>query len=100
MGRRYRLFPINTDSYDTQTMTDIYTERPQLKVAADQLLNAKETAATAGPLLSQLSQLRNDLQSAQEMVYNGGDVDEAIASAVDSTNRQIETANRSIQSQE
>ena len=93
-------FPINTDSYDTQTMTDIYTERPQLKVAADQLLNAKETAATAGPLLSQLSQLRNDLQSAQEMVYNGGDVDEAIASAVDSTNRQIETANRSIQSQE
>ena len=100
MGRDTGYFPINTDSYETQTMTDIYTERPQLKVAADQLLNSKETKATAGPLLSQLSQLRNDLQSAQEMVYNGGDVDEAIASAAASTNRQIETANKSIQSQQ
>lgn len=88
-------FPINTESYETDTMKQIYAEKPQLRVAADQLLNSRETAATAGPLLSQLSQLRNDLQAAEEMVFNGGDPEEAIAQAEESTNRQIEAANKS-----
>lgn len=89
-------FPINTKAYETDTMKKIYEERPQLSVAADQLLTAKETKATAGPLLSQLSQLRNDLQAAEETVFNGGDPSEAIAAAKESTDRQIVSSNQGI----
>lgn len=89
-------FPVNKEAYDTETMKQIYQEKPQLRVAADQLLNSKETASTAGPLLSQLPQLRNDLQSAEEMVFNGGDPKEAMDQAVSATNKQIEAANKSV----
>ncbi|MBC5628138.1 ABC transporter substrate-binding protein [Clostridium sp. NSJ-6] len=89
-------FPINVKAYETETMKNIYAEKPQLKVAADQFLTSKETAATAGPLLSQLPQLRNDLQAAIEEVFNGGDVAKAIDGAVANTNKAIETANKSI----
>lgn len=89
-------FPVNSKSYETETMKSIYSEKPQLKVAADQFLTSKETKVTAGPLLSQLPQLRNDLQSAVEEVFNGGDVDSAIENAVKNTNKAIETANKSV----
>lgn len=89
-------FPINSKSYETETMKNIYAEKPQLKVAADQFLTSKETKVTAGPLLSQLPQLRNDLQAAIEEVFNGGDVDSAIETAVKNTNKAIETANKSV----
>lgn len=89
-------FPVNSKAYETDIMKNIYSEKPQLKVAADQFLTSKETKATAGPLLSQLPQLRNDLQSAVEEVFNGGDVDSAIENAVNNTNKAIETANKSV----
>ena len=50
---------------------------PQLQVAADQLLNSNVNSITAGPLLSQLPQLRTDLQTALEAVFNGSDVESA-----------------------
>ena len=89
-------FPINAKSYETETMKNIYAEKPQLKVAADQFLTSKETKVTAGPLLSQLPQLRNDLQAAIEEVFNGGNVDTAIETAVKNTNKAIETANKAV----
>lgn len=89
-------FPVNKDAYETDTMKQIYTDKPQLKVAADQLLNTKDTAATAGPLLSQLPQLRNDLQAAEELVFNGGDPKQAVEQAAAATNQQIEAANQSL----
>ena len=89
-------FAINTESYHTDTMKSIYEETPQLKVAADQFLTSKQTVATAGPLLSQLPQLRNDLESAEEMIFNNGDVDEAINQAAENTNAAIESANKSV----
>lgn len=89
-------FPINNKSYETETMNKIYTETPALKVAADQFKNSKQTPKTAGPLLSQLPQLRNDLMDAIELVFNGGDVDAAIEQAAKNTNSKIETANKSI----
>lgn len=87
-------FAINSKSYDTETMKNIYAKTPQLEVAADQFRNSKQTPATAGPLLSQLPQLRNDLQAAEEMVFNGKDPKEALEQAVASTNKQIKTANK------
>ena len=74
----------------------MYEETPQLKISADQFLTSKETAATAGPLLSQLPQLRNDLETAEEVVFNNGNVEEAIKQAVANTNRAIDSANKSL----
>lgn len=89
-------YPISNDAYETQTMLDIYTEYPQLEVSAEQLRNSKVNSITAGPLLSQLPQLRTDLVAALESVFNGGDVDTAIEEAIRSTNAAIESANQGV----
>lgn len=89
-------FPICNGAYDTETLTTAYEEMPQLQVAADQLLNSKVNSITAGPLLSQLPQLRTDLQTALEAVFNGSDVDSAVAQAIESTNSAIATANEGV----
>ena len=89
-------FPICNGAYDTETLTTAYEEMPQLQVAADQLLNSKVNSITAGPLLSQLPQLRTDLQTVLEAVFNGSDVDSAVAQAIESTNSAIATANEGV----
>ncbi|MEG1427729.1 MAG: ABC transporter substrate-binding protein, partial [Oscillospiraceae bacterium] len=87
-------FPINKKAYETESLTAVYQKLPQLKVAADQLLNSKLSSVTAGPLLSQLPQLRTDLQTAEEAVFNGEAPETAIKAAMDSTNSAIASANQ------
>ena len=89
-------FPICNGAYDTDTLKTSYEEMPQLQVAADQLLNSNVNSITAGPLLSQLPQLRTDLQTALEAVFNGSDVESAVAQAVESTNSAIASANQGV----
>ena len=89
-------FPICNSAYETETLTSTYEELPQLQVAADQLLNSNVNSITAGPLLSQLPQLRTDLQTALEAVFNGSDVESAVAQAVESTNSAIASANQGV----
>ena len=89
-------FPINSKAYETEIMKSIYKEKPQLKVAADQFIESKQTKATAGPLISQLPLLRNELQSAIEFVFNGGDPKSAVELAAKNTNKAINTANKSV----
>ena len=89
-------FPICNGAYETETLTSTYEELPQLQVAADQLLNSNVNSITAGPLLSQLPQLRTDLQTALEAGFNGSDVESAVAQAVESTNSAIASANQGV----
>ena len=89
-------FPICNGAYETETLTTAYEEMPQLQVAADQLLNSKVNSITAGPLLSQLPQLRTDLVTALEAVFNGGEVDSSVQQAVESTNSAIANANQGV----
>lgn len=89
-------YPICNAAYETDAMKEVYETYPQLEVSADQLLGSKVNDITAGPLCSQLPQLRTDLQTALESVFNGGDVDSAIQIAVDSTNAAIESANAGV----
>lgn len=89
-------FPICNGAYETDTLSSVYEKYPQLEVSAEQLRNSKVNNITAGPLCSQLPQLRTDLQTALESVFNGGDVDEAIETAVNSTNSAIESANQGV----
>lgn len=89
-------FPICNAAYETESMTATYDQYPQLRVAADQLLNSKVNEITAGPLLSQLPQLRTDLMTALEAVFNGSDVQTSIDAAVSSTNSAITSANQGV----
>lgn len=89
-------FPICHGAYETDTMKATYEELPQLQVAAEQLLNSQVNSVTAGPLLSQLPQLRTDLQSALEAVFNGSEVAPAVEQAVSSTNSAIASANEGV----
>lgn len=86
-------FPVNQDSYDTETMKQLYTDNPQMKIASDQLRNAKVNEVTAGPLVTTLVQIRNDMMAGAETVFNGGDPKEAADMAVESTNQALEAAN-------
>lgn len=86
-------FPVNKASYETETMVKLYEESPQMKVGAEQLLNAKVNSVTAGPLVTTLVQIRNDMMAGAELVFNGGDPEEAVNMAVESTNQQLEAAN-------
>lgn len=90
-------YPICYGAYETESMLAAYEEYPQLKVSADQLLNSKVNGITAGPLLSQLPQLRTDLVAALESVFNGGEVAPAVEEAARSTNAAIESANQGVQ---
>lgn len=86
-------YPISTKAYETDTMKQIYDKYPQLSVSAKQLQESKIDGITAGPLCSQLPQLRTDLQSALESVFNGSDVASAVDGAIQSTNSAIQSAN-------
>ena len=65
----------------------------QMKIASDQLRNAKVNEVTAGPLVTTLVQIRNDMMAGAETVFNGGDPKEAADMAVESTNQALEAAN-------
>ncbi|HIV13209.1 MAG TPA: extracellular solute-binding protein [Candidatus Pullilachnospira stercoravium] len=90
-------FPICNAAYETDSMISTYEEYPQLRVAADQLLNSQVNEVTAGPLLSQLPQLRTDIQTALEAVFNGEEVEASLQQAVDSTNSAIANANAGVE---
>ena len=64
-----------------------------MKIASDQLRNAKVNEVTAGPLVTTLVQIRNDMMAGAETVFNGGDPKEAADMAVESTNQALEAAN-------
>lgn len=90
-------YPISNSAYETETMAATYETYPQLEVSAEQLRNSEVNNVTAGPLCSQLPQLYDDLESALESVFNGGDVDSAIETAMESSNAAIESANEGVE---
>lgn len=86
-------YPVNQGAYETETMKTLYEEQPMMKIAADQLLNGQQNSITAGPLVTTLVQIRDDMMAGAELVFNGGDPQEAVNMAVESTNQQLEMAN-------
>lgn len=89
-------YPICKKAYETDQTKEIYEKYPQLKVSSEQLQDSEVSSITAGPLCSQLPQLRTDLQTALESVMNGTDTQEAIDEAAENTNSVIETANMGV----
>ena len=66
---------------------------PQLKVTVDQLQSTKSSYATQGGLMDMIPKGRKIMETALEVIYNGGEVNEAYNSAVEQFNTAIEQAN-------
>lgn len=86
-------FAINPSAYEEQVVKDAHAEKPQLQVTVDQLQDTKPSFATQGALMDMLPEGRKIMETALESVYNGGDVDEAYATAIEQFNAAIEKAN-------
>lgn len=87
-------FAINPAAYDEQIVKDAYEKMPQLQVSVKQLQATKPSYATQGALMDMIPESRKIIETALESVYNGGDVDEALASAVKQVNAAIEQSNK------
>ncbi|MFJ5770995.1 extracellular solute-binding protein [Psychrobacillus sp. NPDC093180] len=86
-------FAINPSAYEEQVVKDAHAEKPQLQVTVDQLQDTKASYATQGALMDMLPEGRKIMETALEVIYNGGDVNEAYTTAVDQYNAAIKQAN-------
>ncbi|MBU5595100.1 ABC transporter substrate-binding protein [Amphibacillus sp. MSJ-3] len=86
-------FAINPAAYDEELVVEAHEEMPQLKVTVDQLQATTSSFATQGALMDMIPEGRKIIETALEMVYNGGEVDDAYRTAVEQFNTAIEQAN-------
>ncbi|MGN1401186.1 MAG: ABC transporter substrate-binding protein [Bacillus sp. (in: firmicutes)] len=87
-------FAINPAAYDEQIVKDKWAESPQLKVTVEQLQDTKPSVATQGALIKVFPEARQQIVTALEKLYQGGDPQQLLDQAVKETNKQIETANK------
>ncbi|WP_051405068.1 ABC transporter substrate-binding protein [Bacillus cihuensis] len=87
-------FAINPAAYDEQIVKDKWAESPQLKVTVDQLQATIPSVATQGALISVFPEARQQVVTALENLYQGGNPKEELDKAVEATNKAIEVANK------
>lgn len=87
-------FAVNPAAYEEEVVKEAWAEKPQLQVTVQQLQSTKSSYATQGALMDMLPQGRKIMETALEMVYNGGEVDQAYKTAVQQFNDAIEQANK------
>jgi sn-glycerol 3-phosphate transport system substrate-binding protein len=74
-------FPITPAAYDEETLTSVYDEYPQFKVAVGQLENTVVSPATQGPLTEVMPEARKIIETELGEMYEGKDPKEAVDSA-------------------
>lgn len=76
-------FPITPAAYEEATLTAVYEEYPQFKVAVEQLENTNVSPATQGALTTVLPEARKIIETELGEMYEGKDPKEAIDSAAE-----------------
>lgn len=76
-------FPVNTKSYDLDSVQKVYEKYPQYKTAVKQLRNTKTTPATSGALTTVMPQARNIIEDAMGKLYQGTDPQKALDQAAE-----------------
>jgi sn-glycerol 3-phosphate transport system substrate-binding protein len=83
--------PVNEESLDLPPLSDTYTTDPRFQVAYDQLVNGEVNAATAGPILGPMRQVRGTTADAlQAVLSEGADPATALAEAAEEADALIE----------
>jgi sn-glycerol 3-phosphate transport system substrate-binding protein len=74
--------PINTGALEVAPLSDTYATDPRFRVAYDQLIDGETNAATAGPVLGPLREIRTVIAEAlQDVLSAGADPQEALDAA-------------------
>jgi len=73
--------PITKSSQDLLDSQGYFNDNPLLKIAVDQLADAKQTAATAGAIMGAFPQVRDIEEQTIQSVISGGDIDQAATDA-------------------
>ena len=87
-------FAINPAAYDEAIVKERWAQYPQFQVTVNQLQDTKPSTATQGALISVFPESREHIVTAIEELYQGGDPQEVLDKAAESTNRAIEIANK------
>lgn len=83
--------PVNEDALDLPPLSDTYETDPRFQVAYDQLVMGEVNAATAGPILGPMRQVRGTTADAlQAVLSEGADPATALAEAAEEANALIE----------
>ncbi|WP_040227267.1 ABC transporter substrate-binding protein [Bhargavaea cecembensis] len=90
-------FAINPDAYEEDIVKEKWDEYPQFQVTVDQLQDTKPSIATQGALISVFPESRQQIVTALENLYQGGDPQQVLDEAAEGTNRAIEIANKTKQ---
>ena len=84
--------PVNTGALEVAPLSDTYATDPRFRVAYDQLLDGETNAATAGPVLGPLAEIRVIVASAlQDILSGGADPAEALDAAKEEADALIES---------
>ncbi|MFC0230528.1 ABC transporter substrate-binding protein [Bhargavaea ullalensis] len=90
-------FAINPDAYEEDIVKEKWEEYPQFQVTVEQLQDTKPSVATQGALISVFPESRQQIVTALENLYQGGDPQKVLDEAAEGTNRAIEIANKTKQ---
>jgi sn-glycerol 3-phosphate transport system substrate-binding protein len=83
--------PVNEEAGTLAPLADTWATDPRFRVAYDQLVAGETNAATAGPILGPMRQIRGYTASAlQAVLTEGADPAAALADAADQANAAIE----------
>ncbi|MFZ0173071.1 MAG: extracellular solute-binding protein [Acidimicrobiales bacterium] len=85
--------PITTAAVTEPNLVAAWAKTPVYKVAYEQVLNTKPSAATAGPVAGPLSQVETDIINGLTAISNGASAATALASTVSASNSAIASYN-------
>jgi sn-glycerol 3-phosphate transport system substrate-binding protein len=89
--------PIRMSATELPAVTDLWTERPQFKVAYDQLLEGTTNVASAGPVMGPYAEVREAVTTAIErMLLEGQSPEDALRQAEEESNRAMADYNERI----
>ncbi len=72
---------VTPSAYEEQIVIDAWKEKPQLKVAPDQIAATKASPATSGALIPNFPQARQSIVAGMESLFQGNDAQKALDKA-------------------
>ena len=81
--------PIRTDATSLEPLATVYAQKPEFRVAFDQLQRGQDNAATAGPVIGAMEPVRDAIVNGEEKIFQGDDPRAALTSAVSAANAAI-----------
>jgi sn-glycerol 3-phosphate transport system substrate-binding protein len=90
-------YPVRTSSVEALEAEGWFEERPNYRVAFDQLLQTEPSTATAGALSGNMQELRTIVAETMQRVFSGADVDAELERAATLAEARLQEYNNNFQ---